>query len=129
MFRSKRRTVAAVLIEPSAGGWEVHSNTPGEVCVQLFGRLNLVSGAQNIEGLREHLGSHTRMVSFDASALVDWDNVLVGFLSKLERLAEDANIAVDRSGLPGGAVRLVALARTVPERLAWIIREVPRIAV
>src|SRR3954470_14350387 len=45
-----------------------------------------------------------------------WDSVLIEFLCKFESLAEAKTIEVDRSGLPSGAVRLVALARAVPER-------------
>ena len=48
--------------------------------------------------------------------LTAWDSVLIDFLNKLETLAGERGMAVDRSGLPGGVERLVALARAVPER-------------
>ena len=46
-----------------------------------------------------------------------WDNILIEFLAKLEAIAGERGVEVDRSALPGGVERLVALARAVPERV------------
>jgi phospholipid/cholesterol/gamma-HCH transport system permease protein len=99
-------------------GWEANSLAAGELSIRLFGEWTLASGARSSAELSRRLGETPRptKITFDARDLQAWDNVLIDFLSKLETIAGDSGIAVDRSGLPGGAQRLVALARAVPER-------------
>ena len=101
---------------PAGGGWEALPKAAGELEVRLFGRWTVATGAQSAAGLAASLRPDTRLISFDARDLLAWDSVLIEFLCKLESLAEAKKIEVDRSGLPSGAVRLVALARAVPER-------------
>jgi len=100
-------------------GWEVNLLTAGELRVRLFGEWVLESGARSSAELSRRLGETPRptKISFDAREVGAWDNVLIDFLSKLETIAGERGIAVDRSGLPGGVQRLVALARAVPERV------------
>jgi len=99
-------------------GWEVNLLAAGELQVRLFGQWVLASGARSAAELSGRLGETPRptKISFDAREVGAWDNVLIDFLSKLETIAAERSIAVDLSGLPGGAQRLVALARAVPER-------------
>jgi phospholipid/cholesterol/gamma-HCH transport system permease protein len=100
------------------GGWEASGEPGDELRVRLFGEWELGSGARSSAELSRRLSqtpSPTR-ISFDARELGAWDSVLINFLSKLEAMASERGIAVDRSGLPGGVQRLVGLARTVPER-------------
>src|SRR3954453_20425734 len=99
---------------PAGGGWEALPKAAGELEVRLFGRWTVASGAQSAAGLAASLRPDTRLISFDARDLPAWDSVLIEFLCKLESLAEAKKIEVDRSGMPSGAVRLVALARAVP---------------
>jgi len=55
-------------------------------------------------------------VAFDASALAGWDSTLLTFVRDvLDRCAE-RDVAVEKSGLPGGARRLLDLAESVPEQ-------------
>ncbi len=99
-------------------GWETRLLAGGELRVRLFGAWVLASGARFTADLPRRLGEAPRAarISFDARDLTAWDNVLIDFLNKLETLAGERGMAVDRSGLPGGVERLVALARAVPER-------------
>ena len=99
-------------------GWEVNLLTAGELRVRLFGEWVLSSGARLSAELSRRIGETSRptKISFDAREVGAWENVLIDFLSKLETIAGERSIAVDRSGLPGGVQRLVALARAVPER-------------
>ena len=99
-------------------GWEVNLLTAGELRVRLFGEWVLSSGARSSAELSRRIGETSRptKISFDAREVGAWENVLIDFLSKLETIAGERSIAVDRSGLPGGVQRLVALARAVPER-------------
>jgi phospholipid/cholesterol/gamma-HCH transport system permease protein len=55
-------------------------------------------------------------LSFDAGGLDGWDSSLLIFLNRVAELATAHGIAVDRSGLPKGVDRLLALAAAVPEK-------------
>jgi len=57
-----------------------------------------------------------RRVAFDASQLGGWDSGLVSFLEGVSELCRTRGIAADRSGLPAGVQRLLALAEAVPEK-------------
>src|SRR5215813_14498218 len=99
-------------------GWEANRVADGEVRVRLIGEWVLASGARSPTELSRQLNESPppTKVSFDARELAAWDNVLIDFLDKLEAIAGERGVAVDRSGLPGGVQRLLALARAVPER-------------
>ncbi len=99
-------------------GWEGNLSPAGELRIRLFGDWVLASGARPSAELSRLLSETPgpTKISFDASELGAWDNVLIDFLNKLEAAAGERGIAVDRSALPGGVERLVALARAVPER-------------
>ena len=56
-----------------------------------------------------------RRLSFEASALADWDSVLLTSLLKLKELCDQHQIEFDHAGLPHGVQRLLALATAVPE--------------
>jgi phospholipid/cholesterol/gamma-HCH transport system permease protein len=62
------------------------------------------------------IAAHPRRVAFDTSALGPWDTSLLTFLDKVVTSCAEQQIEVDRSGLPAGVQRLLALAEAVPER-------------
>lgn len=55
-------------------------------------------------------------IEFDAHQLGRWDTALMTFLAAVRRRAEERHIALDTTGLPEGARRLLDLAFAVPER-------------
>jgi phospholipid/cholesterol/gamma-HCH transport system permease protein len=55
----------------------------------------------------------TRM-AFDSQSITAWDTGLLTFLSRLIQYAQSRHIEIDKSGLPGGVQRLLALAAAVP---------------
>ena len=55
-------------------------------------------------------------IIFDASQLSGWDSGLVSFLEGVSESCRARSIAEDRSGLPAGVRRLMALAEAVPEK-------------
>lgn len=57
-----------------------------------------------------------RGLAFATASLGDWDSSLLVPLTHLLEAAQRRNIAVDRSGLPEGILRLVALAEAVPAK-------------
>src|SRR5271167_1390776 len=100
-------------------GWEANLSTAGELRVRLFGDWVLASGARSSAELSRRFSETPRLtkISFDVRELGAWDNVLIEFLTKLEVIAGERGVEVDRSALPGGVERLVALSRAVPERV------------
>ncbi len=57
-------------------------------------------------------------ITFDTRELSAWDSALVAFVAAVAELATGANVAVDRTGLPDGARRLLALAEATPKPAA-----------
>ena len=55
-------------------------------------------------------------VAFETSELTQWDSGLLTFLIQVMETCEQQQISVDRTGLPQGVRRLLALAEAVPER-------------
>lgn len=55
-------------------------------------------------------------VAFDTSAVESWDSSLLTFALQVVQAAGKLGIAIDRSGLPDGARRILDLAAAVPER-------------
>jgi len=58
----------------------------------------------------------TSRLTFDTTALADWDSALLTFLLRLIAACRLRNIEVDRGGLPAGVQRLLELAEAVPQR-------------
>jgi phospholipid/cholesterol/gamma-HCH transport system permease protein len=56
-----------------------------------------------------------RQISFNAEKLGDWDSGLLTFLRKLWKLCSSSDIALDSSGLPDGARKILELAAAVPK--------------
>jgi phospholipid/cholesterol/gamma-HCH transport system permease protein len=57
-----------------------------------------------------------RALVFDTARLTSWDSGILTFLSKVIDLAGTRGIEADRSGLPAGIQRMLALAEAVPEK-------------
>jgi phospholipid/cholesterol/gamma-HCH transport system permease protein len=57
-----------------------------------------------------------KKVSFDASALKNWDTGLILFLTQTSEFCRQRGISQDRKGLPQGLRRLFELAEAVPEK-------------
>ena len=72
--------------------------------------------AEPTSALDELRSRAVRHVAFDAAGVTAWDSGLVTFVLKVLREAANLGIDADRTGLPDGVQRLVALAEAVPER-------------
>ena len=67
--------------------------------------------------LREMEASSTiRRIAFDTQNLTGWDSGLLAFLVKVFDHCHQKGIEIDKTGLPQGVQRLLALASAVPER-------------
>jgi phospholipid/cholesterol/gamma-HCH transport system permease protein len=69
-----------------------------------------------------------RLVVLDAAAVAGWDTGLVSFVVRILDRCARAAVPVDRSGLPAGVERLIALVAAAPEKAAappppsWVAR-------
>jgi phospholipid/cholesterol/gamma-HCH transport system permease protein len=82
-----------------SGAWSLHGDVPAPAAVE--------SALQ---------GSKPRSIAFDTRNLEHWDTGLLTFVAHVGELGARAGVEVDRSGLPAGVGRLLALAEAVPER-------------
>jgi len=91
----------------------------GGLEIQLVGSWTLADALPGPEQVEREIASDPpiRRVSFDSAAIADWDTGLLTFLRRLMLDLEGRDIAVDESGLPEGARRLIDLAAAVPPRL------------
>ena len=91
----------------------------GALQIQLVGSWTLADalpGAEEVEREVES-GGPVRRVTFDSAGVANWDTGLLTFLRRLVLDLQGRDIAVDESGLPEGARRLLDLAAAVPPRL------------
>lgn len=75
-------------------------------------------GAIGLEALLDQLGSLPAgsTVRVGSGRLGGWDSTLVAFLLRAAATLRDGEATLDRSGLPTGLQRLMALAEAVPEK-------------
>jgi phospholipid/cholesterol/gamma-HCH transport system permease protein len=94
------------------------SPSADHLLVRIAGDVRLADGLPEIPGLPEALapGSEVRRVSFDATDLGEWDSALITLLLRVLSLSAACGAEADRSGLPEGVRRLLALATAVAER-------------
>lgn len=82
-----------------AGTWTVHAHT-----------ASIAAIARGIES------RPPAQLTFDAQDLESWDSALLTFVVRIEGTCATKSVPVDRSGLPEGVRRLLALAEAVPDR-------------
>ncbi len=68
------------------------------------------------EVLAKALERGIRRVRFDGTGLAAWDSGLLTFVAGVMKLCTARGIAIEASGLPNGAQRLLAMALAVPEQ-------------
>jgi phospholipid/cholesterol/gamma-HCH transport system permease protein len=101
--------------------------------VRLAGSWCFADGLPSARDVQQQFAEapHIAQVTFDTTALTAWDTGLLTFLIQCFDVCEQHGAEVDRSGLPQGVLRLLALAEAVPERqgvrrtptrVAWLSR-------
>jgi phospholipid/cholesterol/gamma-HCH transport system permease protein len=89
----------------------------GVLLVRFTGVWLLHSARPSLADAARALGEgQVRRVTFATTDLAAWDSSLVTYLDHLLELCAARSIDVDRSGLPAGVTRLLALAAAVPEK-------------
>ncbi|MDX2090678.1 MAG: ABC transporter permease [Kofleriaceae bacterium] len=95
------RPVPTTLLVELSGAWRIGTMTPAPLLVR-----------------RELAAQRTDRLDVDARRVEAWDSTLVAFVARLAAIATAANVAFDRSGLPTGVRRMLALAEATPAREA-----------
>ena len=100
--------------------------TPTTLQVCLAGSWRMADGLPSVSDVQQQFVEipHISQVTFDTTALMAWDTSLLTFLIQSFAIYEQHRVEVDRSGLPQGVQRLLALAEAVPERQG--MRRAPR---
>ena len=95
-----------------------HRTADGTLLIQLAGPWLLNSGAPTFDSFERALADERGLTraGYDASGLGEWDSAAISFLVQTSQTLRDRGITEDRSGLPTGLQRLIALAQAVPER-------------
>ncbi|MEE8193248.1 MAG: ABC transporter permease, partial [Gemmatimonadales bacterium] len=90
----------------------------GTLVVRLAGDWRMRRGIPSAEPLELELTGARRptVVVFDSSGVGEWDTGILVFLVRVKDASSQYGIEVDRSGLPAGVQRLLALAEAVPEK-------------
>jgi phospholipid/cholesterol/gamma-HCH transport system permease protein len=104
------------LPEPPAGdGWTLRPDRTGTVIV-LTGDWIARDSAHTQQGEADEIvkaaGDHE--ISFDATQLDRWDSALLVFVSALQHAAKAGAVAMDTTGLPLAATRLLTLTADSP---------------
>ena len=103
--------------EKSQGnGVDVRIGNDGTLVLVLSGHWRIGQGLASISGVEELLDRERRIraVRAEDHGIEAWDSSLVSYLLKVGDLCAARNLEFDRSGLPAGVSRLLALARAVP---------------
>jgi phospholipid/cholesterol/gamma-HCH transport system permease protein len=114
LFAAGVNGVFATLPDPTL---TIHRREPGGAVLEFAGpwssqrRLPEAAGA-----LAELRSGGVRQLAFDAGQITAWDSGLVTYVLNVLRETGHSGIAVDRTGLPDGVRRLIAMAEAVPER-------------
>ena len=98
--------------------YELRPLAPGTLQLQLTGEWRLRDGMMDTAPLIQQLEKNPRpqQLNFDTQAITGWDTSLALFLRHLLQHCQEHGIAVDQSGLPQGAQRLLTLAAAAPAR-------------
>jgi phospholipid/cholesterol/gamma-HCH transport system permease protein len=91
---------------------------PETLLIELAGAWLLESGTPTFDSIETVLVREPglKRAAYDTSGLGDWDSAAISFLVQTSQRLRTRGIVEDRSGLPPGLQRLVALAQAVPER-------------
>ena len=96
----------------------VEQPTEDTFLLRLAGRWRLLDALPGPDEIGHRLDANSaiRRIQFDTEDITGWDSGLLVFLGKLVADSNRRRVECDRSGLPEGVRRLLALASAVPER-------------
>ncbi len=102
----------------SSARLETRRSADGTLLIALSGEWLLEAGIPSFSIVERALSQPPKLerAAYDSSELGAWDSGALSFLVRTTESLLSRGIAEDRSGLPKGLQRLVALAQAVPER-------------
>jgi phospholipid/cholesterol/gamma-HCH transport system permease protein len=102
----------------SAASIAIDSSPDGGITVSLGGEWLLGNELPGPDPVLDRLrkGPKPERLGFDTNSLGDWDTGLITTVLNIARSAEANGVALDESGLPDGARKLIDLALAVKER-------------
>jgi phospholipid/cholesterol/gamma-HCH transport system permease protein len=112
------RTGDVTLAEGAVGSVAFEQPAGDTLLVRLSGSWRIEGALPGPAEVRRRLESTPgiRRMAFASEEIADWDSSLVALLGKVLAENDRRQIDTDRSGLPGGVQRLLALASAVPSR-------------
>ena len=113
-----QQSAIKIAMEKGSASLEMSLAADGTLLIQIAGAWLLDSGAPTFDAFSSVLEKDKGMARavYDASRLGDWDSAALSFLVQTSQALRKRGITEDRSGLPTGLQRLIALAQAVPER-------------
>jgi phospholipid/cholesterol/gamma-HCH transport system permease protein len=97
----------------------IHSLEPGSLAICLSGAWTLHTNPPKPEQLLATMDDSVHHLGFTCDQLDDWDTRLLIFVKSITTAARKQGIAIDLTGLPQGAQRLLALSEAVPEKTTY----------
>ena len=88
----------------------------GSLRVRLAGNWQLRGQLPSTANVEREIAARPPRVIFEADALGKWDSSLVGSLVRILNACRTQQVTADRTGLPTGVQRLLALTEAVPEK-------------
>ena len=115
------------MTDPEAPALSLSRMEPGELQLRLSGSWQRSSELPSLGAAQRELQATAdiRKISFNTAEVTAWDSGLLTFLRRLIRECAGRQIETDRSGLPDGVQRLLALAEAVPEASTRSAEKVP----
>jgi phospholipid/cholesterol/gamma-HCH transport system permease protein len=100
------------------GALDLSQPTPDALLISFSGSWKMGNALPPAEKVIEGMeaSSTIRRITFDTQNLTGWDSGLLAFLIKVIDQCSQRTLLVDKTGLPHGVQRLLALASAVPER-------------
>jgi phospholipid/cholesterol/gamma-HCH transport system permease protein len=100
------------------GSFSIERTADAAVVIHLVGRWRLQRDVPPASVVVRELSKTPPpvRVGFDAAGITEWDSGLISFVADVSEFCRMHGIADDRSGLPAGVQRLLALAEAVPEK-------------
>jgi phospholipid/cholesterol/gamma-HCH transport system permease protein len=90
--------------------------TDGSLRVRLVGDWQLRGQVPSTANVEREIAARPPRLIFEADALGKWDSSLVGSLVRILDACRTQQVTADRTGLPTGVQRLLALTEAVPEK-------------
>jgi phospholipid/cholesterol/gamma-HCH transport system permease protein len=98
-------------------GLELQPGAEGRLTLVLKGPWQLRERLPQYAAVEQEIAARTpSRLTFDTAAMQAWDTGLLTFLTAVEGMCAKQGLEIDRSGLPEGVRKLLALAEAVPER-------------